>query len=82
MAVMFQVDVFWVVTPCSVVSGYQRFRGPCCLHFQGETLVSYHNATRRHKTEYLELEVGYLMVPFLSIFYRKVKAIAYSLVAV
>jgi hypothetical protein len=25
---MFQVDVFWVVTPYSVVVGYQRFRGP------------------------------------------------------
>jgi hypothetical protein len=24
--VMFQVEVFWVVTPCSVVVGYQRFR--------------------------------------------------------
>jgi hypothetical protein len=28
-AVMFQVDVFWVVKPCSVVVGYQRFGGPC-----------------------------------------------------
>jgi hypothetical protein len=27
-AVMSQVEVFWVVTPCSVVVGYQRFRGP------------------------------------------------------
>jgi len=30
-AVMFQVEVFWVVTPCNVVVGYQRFRDPCCL---------------------------------------------------
>jgi hypothetical protein len=30
-AVMFQVEVFWVVTPCGVVVGYRRFRGPCCL---------------------------------------------------
>jgi hypothetical protein len=22
-----QVEVFWVVTPCSVVLGYKRFRG-------------------------------------------------------
>jgi hypothetical protein len=22
----------WVVTPCIVVVGYRRFRGPCCLH--------------------------------------------------
>jgi hypothetical protein len=30
---MFQA-IFRVVTPCSVV-GY-HFRGPCCLHLQGE----------------------------------------------
>jgi hypothetical protein len=36
-AVMFlQVEVFWVVTPCIDVVGYQRFRGPYCLHLQGE----------------------------------------------
>jgi hypothetical protein len=29
--VMFQVEVFRVVALCSVVVGYQRFRGPCCL---------------------------------------------------
>jgi hypothetical protein len=34
MAVMFQAEVFWVMTTCSVVVGYQCFRGPCCLHFQ------------------------------------------------
>jgi hypothetical protein len=42
-----QVDFFWVVTPCSVVVGYQRFGGPCCLHLQGE-VISYHNAARCH----------------------------------
>jgi len=30
-----QVEVFWVVTPCSVVVGYQHFRGPYCLHLLG-----------------------------------------------
>jgi len=30
-AVMFQVEFFWAATPCSVVEGYQRFTGPCCL---------------------------------------------------
>jgi hypothetical protein len=29
--------VFWVVAPCSLVEVYQRFRGPCCLHHQGES---------------------------------------------
>jgi len=36
-AVMFQVKVFWGVTPCTVVVGYQRFSGPCCLHLHGVT---------------------------------------------
>jgi len=31
-AVMFQVEVLWVVTPYSAVVGYRRFGGPCCLH--------------------------------------------------
>jgi hypothetical protein len=35
-AVMLLVGVFWVMTQCSVVVGYQRFGGPCCLHLQGE----------------------------------------------
>jgi len=41
MAVMFQVEVFWAVTPCSIVVGYQRFGGPCCLHLQGEVSGSW-----------------------------------------
>jgi len=36
--VMFQVKVFWVVTPCGIVVGYQRFRGPYCLHLHLEDL--------------------------------------------
>jgi len=31
MAVLFQVEVFWVVTPCSVMVRYQHSTGPCCL---------------------------------------------------
>jgi len=27
-----QVAVFWVVTPCIDMVGYQRFVEPCCLH--------------------------------------------------
>jgi len=33
---MFQVEAFWIVTSCGVVVGYQRFRGPCCLHLQDD----------------------------------------------
>jgi hypothetical protein len=34
-AVKMQVEVFWVVMPCSDVVGYQRFIDPCCLHLLG-----------------------------------------------
>jgi hypothetical protein len=55
MVVKIHVKVFWVVTPCSVVAGYRRFRGPYCLHLQGggisETLIYYSNTTRRHNQE-------------------------------
>jgi hypothetical protein len=37
-----KVAVFWVVAPYSLVEVYQRFRGPCCLHYQGDRL---HGAT-------------------------------------
>jgi hypothetical protein len=54
------------VTPCSVVAGYQRFGGPCCLHLQGvvkiETTwisetVFHHIATRRHNPEDVDLNL-------------------------
>jgi hypothetical protein len=55
--------VFWVVAPCSLVEVYQRFRGPCSLHHQGdhrpddeaartsETLVNFYQTTRRYNPE-------------------------------
>jgi hypothetical protein len=35
-----KIAVFWVVAPCSLVEVYQRFRGPCCLHHQGDELIA------------------------------------------
>jgi hypothetical protein len=53
--------VFWVVAPCSLVEVYQRFRGPYCLHYQGdhrkeaartsETLVNFYQTTRHCNPE-------------------------------
>jgi hypothetical protein len=58
--------VFWVVATCSLVEVYQRFRGPCCLHQEGndaiialmmeaartsETLVNFYQTTRRYNPE-------------------------------
>jgi hypothetical protein len=31
------IEVFWVVMPCSVLVGYQRFGGTCFLCLQGES---------------------------------------------
>jgi hypothetical protein len=39
--------VFWVVAPCSLVEVYQRFRGPYCLHHQGDK--DRHLRTHRRK---------------------------------
>jgi hypothetical protein len=57
---MLEFVVFWIVAPCSVVDGYQRFGGPYCPYLQGrsdgvawssETLVSIGHTTRRHNPE-------------------------------
>jgi len=37
--VKIQVEVFWVMTSCSVVVGYRRFGGPCCPHHQGDVNI-------------------------------------------
>jgi len=33
-AVKIHIEVFWILTPRSVVVGYERFGGPCCIHLQ------------------------------------------------
>jgi hypothetical protein len=33
------VNVFWVVLPCSLADICQRFSGACCLHHRGEEQV-------------------------------------------
>jgi hypothetical protein len=35
-AVSIKMAVFWVVASCRRVQVYQSFRGPCCLHHQGD----------------------------------------------
>jgi len=50
-AVTFQVELFWVVTPCSVAEGYQRFGGPCCLQLHGEEKAQ--SQLRRPRIEYI-----------------------------
>jgi hypothetical protein len=61
-AMSMKIVVFWVVAPCSLEEVYHRFRGPCCLHHQGdalmmeaartsETLVNFYQTTRRYNPE-------------------------------
>jgi hypothetical protein len=61
----FEVEVFWVVTPRSVVAGYQCFRTPGCLNFHPKDRgimylwnvgISYHNTTRRHNPEDIDMK--------------------------
>jgi hypothetical protein len=35
-AVKIQIEVVWVLTPCSVMVGYKRFSGACCLYLHPE----------------------------------------------
>jgi hypothetical protein len=50
------MDVFWVVSPCSLVV-YQRFRGTCCLALlmetasTSDTVVNFYQTTRRYNPE-------------------------------
>jgi hypothetical protein len=37
-AIFLDVAVFWVVALCRLVEVYRRFRGPHCLHYQGDDL--------------------------------------------
>jgi hypothetical protein len=55
-AMKMQVAVFWVVTPCSVVVGYRRFRRPYCLSI----------TARRHKPEYDDLHALHSSTCFIS----------------
>jgi hypothetical protein len=63
-AVSMMMTVFWDVAPCCFAEVYRRFRGPCCLHHQGdesgvialmmvaastsETSVNFYQTTRRN----------------------------------
>jgi hypothetical protein len=47
-AVSTKMAVFWAVAPCSLVEVYQRFRGPGCLHHQGDLPDCLALQPRRH----------------------------------
>jgi hypothetical protein len=62
-ALKIEVEVFRIVTPCSVAVGYDHFGGPCCLHVQNEAarswerLVSYRNTKWCRNPEDLDLKI-------------------------
>jgi hypothetical protein len=69
MEVKIPIDIFWVVTSCSDVIGYQRLRGPWCFHLQGSMdplwypTSSLHEVTTQNR---LRLEHCYHVEPFVS----------------
>jgi hypothetical protein len=67
------MGVFWVVVPCSPVEVYQRFRGPCRHHHQGdliartsETLVNFYQTTRRYNPEDSHLRIDSINKVFVT----------------
>jgi hypothetical protein len=66
-AMNIQVVFFWIVTSCGDAVRYKSFRGPCCLHLQGQpedggskvlwNLVSYHIINRCHNPEDIDLKL-------------------------
>jgi len=47
MAVMFQIELFWVVTPYNVVVGYQSSGCPCSLHLHYDENLKSRNFSAR-----------------------------------
>jgi hypothetical protein len=66
-----QVVFFWVVTPCSVVIGYQHFRGPCCLNLQGTSLFHYvrsRNSLMVRLSSYFQIFLDWYLSDILTYF--------------
>jgi hypothetical protein len=72
-------EVFWVVTPCSVLLRCQCFRAPCCLHLQVElfwvvTACSVVVGYRRFTGPcclHLQVEVFWVVTPCSVVRYRR-----------
>jgi len=47
---------FWIVAPCSVVAGYRRFGGPCCMKIEAANvgiLPQHYTTQQPRKTQIL-----------------------------
>jgi hypothetical protein len=55
-----KMAVFWGFAPCSLVEGYRRFRGPCCLWNVSKRLPNYtaQQPKRQPSSAPLRIRVG------------------------
>jgi len=56
MAVKIQLETFWAVTPCNVVTEHQNFGGLCYLHLHTKHWYP-HKITRCHNPEDLDTDL-------------------------
>jgi hypothetical protein len=61
MVMMFQVEVFWVVIPCSAMVGYHCFRGPCCFHLH--STAWFHNPEDLNLKDITKSTVSKMVTP-------------------
>jgi hypothetical protein len=59
-----KMAVFWVVAPCRLVEVYQRFRGPCCLHHQGNDYSSRLHGATTQKTTIFVIFLLFFLAPY------------------
>jgi hypothetical protein len=68
-----QNTIFWIVSQYSLVGGYKRFRGICCLHFQ---VLRISQAWKQVAGDMFLRNVGWLFDGLHGVIYHKIKSLS------